>query len=217
MGSILLLGSILAAGAPATACPAPPPVYVAVLMDVAAVATRTDFTLAQIEAMRQRAGGVDRHPTLGFYGHRFGYTVEVKPVRADDNNCVGSVQVSVHVVLSDRVIEIGRDLLDNPCLYGVAEAHYRRHASADDLMLRQYAQAIAPAVKAAQLVPPQPDFAIDKVDRHAIEQLVRSTIDATLVPYDAARKAAQASVDTRTEAVKMATTCTTLSPRDRHT
>lgn len=216
MSGTLLLGSIVAAGLSAGPCQSPPPVLVAVLMDVSAVATRTDFTLAQIEAMRKQAGGIDRHPTLGFYGHRFGYTVEVKPVRSGDSACVGVVQVSVHMALSERVIEIGKDLTNNSCRYSVAEAHYRRHADADDQMAKQYSQAIVPALQATPLLPSQKDYAFDAINPQQIEQSVRTAIDATLVPYDAARAAAQIGVDTKNEAVKMATNCALPMPHDQH-
>jgi hypothetical protein len=217
MSSTLLLGSILAASVSTPACVAHPPVLVGVLMDVSAVAVRTDFSLAQIEAMRKRTSGTDRHPTLGFYGHRFGYTVEVEPMHADNSPCVSSVQVRVHIVLSERVIEIGKDLATNPCLYSVAEAHYRRHADADDRAASQYSQTIALVLRTSQLLPDQDDYAFDKVEPRQIEQLVRTAIDATLVPYDATRVAAQISVDTKTEAVKMATSCSAPPPRAGHT
>ena len=56
MFEMSFLSSILVA-VPAAACPTPPPVLVAVLMDDSAVATRTDFSLAQLAAMRQQTGG----------------------------------------------------------------------------------------------------------------------------------------------------------------
>ncbi len=215
LGLLLLANSLIAL--PVGACPVPPPVYVAVILDDAAVATRTDFSLAQIEAMRQKTGGVDRHPTLGFYGHRFGYTVQVDLARAaDDGPCAASVQVSVHMVLSERVIEIGRELANDPCRFAIAEAHYHRHAAADDAVFAQYAHTIEPALRAAQLVPDQDDYAFDRLDRKQIERLVDASIDTSLVPYDAARQAAQAAVDNKNEALKMTTGCSAQTPHDSH-
>jgi hypothetical protein len=106
---LLILSAVLAA-APVAACSIPPPVYVAVLLDDEPVQTRTDFNLAQIEAMRQQTGGVDRHPTLGFYGHRFGYTVQIDLEHAAGSACVKSVQIGVKMALTQRVMEIGKDL-----------------------------------------------------------------------------------------------------------
>jgi hypothetical protein len=213
----LLLTSAIRVAVPAIVCPAPPPVYVAVLLDASAVETRTDFTEAQIEAMREQTGGIERHPTLGFYGHRFGYTVNVDLVRAAPEPCAKSVNVSIHMVLSQRVIEIGRELSTNPCLFAVAKAHYERHAIADDQVLRQYAQGLTPALQATQLLPRLDDYAADKLETAQIDQLVHAAIDATLVQYDAARHAAQTAVDSKTEAQKMTSGCTAPAPRDGHT
>jgi hypothetical protein len=213
----LLLFSTVGVAAPAAACPAPPPVYVAVLLDDAAVETRTDFSLAQIEAMRQQTGGTERHPTLGFYGHRFGYTVKVALEPATDNSpCAKSVMVSVHMVLSQRIIEIGRELANNPCLFAIAAAHYQLHATVDDGVFNEYAHLVTPALHAVPLVPQQDDYAADKLDTTQIEQLVHASIDASLVPYDAARRAAQLAVDSKTEAQKMTTGCTAPAPHGGH-
>jgi hypothetical protein len=209
---------MLSAASPAAACPGPPPVYVAVLIDDAAVQTRTDFTLAQIESMRRQVGGPDRHPNLGFYGHRFGYTVDVEPVTLAGGTCVESVKVTVKMALSQRVIEIGKDLLKDPCLFAIAQAHYQRHAAADDVVFSQYMKTIEPTLHAAQLLPPGHDYTIDALDPKAIEARVHVAIDASLVPYDTARSAAQRGVDTRNEAEKMTSGCPSApSPENRHT
>ncbi len=215
MFEMSVLSSILVA-VPAAACPTPPPVLVAVLMDDSAVATRTDFSLAQLSAMRQQTGGVDRHPNLGFYGHRFGYTVKVKLDHTAGAPCINSVQVDVHMILSQRVIEIGRELTRDPCLFAIAAAHYQRHAAADDVVFGEYAKMIAPALRAAELVPDQKDYAAGKLDTTKIDQLVHASIDASLVTYDAARRVAQRAVDSKTEAQKMTTGCTAPAPRDGH-
>lgn len=215
MFEVSVLSGILVA-APAAVCPVPPPVLVAVLMDDSAVATRTDFSLAQLGAMRQQTGGIDRHPNLGFYGHRFGYTVKVDLDHAAGELCINSVHVEVHMILSQRVIEIGRELTKDPCLFAVAAAHYQRHAAADDVVFGEYARMIAPALRAAELLPNQKDYAAGKLDTGKIDQLVHASIDASLVPYDAARQAAQRSVDSTTEAQKMTTGCTMPTPRDGH-
>ena len=60
-------------------------------------------------------------------------------------------------------IEIGRELTNNPCLYSVAQAHYQRHAAADDAIFAQYAHTVAPALRAAQLIPAQDDYALDRL------------------------------------------------------
>ena len=106
---MLILSAVLSA-APVAACSIPPPGDVAVVLDDEPVQTRTDFNLAQIEAMRQQTGGVDRHPTLGFYGHRFGYTVQIDLEHAAGSACVKSVQIGVKMALTQRVMEIGKDL-----------------------------------------------------------------------------------------------------------
>lgn len=210
----LLVSSTVQFATPVAACAVPPQVYVAVLMDDAAVQTRTDFTLAQLDAMRQQAGGVDRHPTLGFYGHRFGYTVQIDIDHAEGSPCVGSVKVGVHMVLSQRVIEIAKDVAANPCLFAIAQAHYLRHAAADNQVFAEYARMIGPALRATQLLPSQDDYTVSTVSQASIEKLVRGSIDATLVPYDTARHTAQLAVDTKAEAVKMISGCTSHAPPD---
>jgi hypothetical protein len=204
----LLVSSTVQFATPVAACSVPPQIYVAVLLDDSAVQTRTDLTLAQLNAMRQQAGGVDRHPTLGFYGHRFGYTVQVDIAHAEGSPCVGSVKVGVHMVLSQRVIEIAKDLTDNPCLFAIAQAHYLRHAAADNQVFADYARMVGPALRATQLLPSLDDYTVSALRKADIEKLVHSTVDATLVPYDAARRTAQLAVDTKAEAVKMVSGCT---------
>lgn len=210
----LLVSSTVQFATPVAACSVPPQVYVAVLMDDAAVQTRTDFTRAQLDAMRQQTGGVDRHPTLGFYGHRFGYTVQIDMEHAEGSPCVGSVKVGVHVVLSQRVIEIAKDLSANPCLLAIAQAHYLRHAAADNQVFAEYARMIGPALRATQLLPNLDDYTVRTLQKADIEKLVHSSVDATLVPYDAARHTAQLAVDSKAEAVKMVSGCTSPAPPD---
>lgn len=190
---------------------------VAVLIDDGAVQTRTDFTLAQIEAMRRKVGGPERHPNLGFYGHRFGYTVDVEPVLLAGGSCVESVKIIVKMALSERVIEIGKDLQKDPCMFDIAAAHYRRHAAADDAVFARYMKTIEPALHAAQLLPPGRNYTIDALDPKAIEARVHAAIDASLVPYEDARAAAQRAVDSKGEAQKMTTGCAAPSPGNRHT
>ncbi len=204
----LLMTSTLKFATPVAACSVPPQIYVAVLMDDSAVQTRTDLTLAQLNAMRQQSGGVDRHPTLGFYGHRFGYTVQIDIDHPEGTACVGTVRVGVHMVLSQRVIEIAKDLTANPCLFAIAQAHYQRHAAADNQVFADYQRMIGPTLRATQLLPALDDYTVSSLQKADIEKLVRSSVDATLVSYETARRAAQLAVDTKDEAVKMASGCT---------
>jgi hypothetical protein len=80
----------------------------------------------------------------------------------------------------------------------------------------EYAKLVAPALRAAQLLPPQDDYAFDKLDTEQIKTPVDASIDASLVPYDDARRAAQNAVDSKTEAQKMTTRCTAPVPRNGH-
>lgn len=210
----LLVASKVQFATPVAACSVPPQVYVAVVMDDSAVQTRTDLTLAQLNAMRQQSGGTDRHPTLGFYGHRFGYSVQIDIQHPEGNPCVGMVNIGVHLVLSQRVVEIAKDLTANPCLFAIAQAHYLRHAAADNQVFADYARMIGPALRATQLLPSLDDYTVSSLQKADIEKLVRSSVDATLVPYDAARRTAQLAVDTKAEAVKMIGGCASPAPPD---
>jgi len=163
----------------------------------------TDLTLAQIAELADRTGRVGRHPPLGFYTGGFGLVVGTDISARSESGCSKPVRVAVKVMLVNRHIEIGRELVANPCLFSVVRDHYRRHAASDDAALTAFARKLAAALPRLSLPPLAHDPALAEEDQHRVERAVASAIDPQLEWLDAARANARDQVDTDKEVEKL--------------
>ena len=182
-----------------SACVSAPRMMIVTRVDPPAI--RTDFGLEEIAARAKRAEQTPPHRPLGFYLGRIVYKIDWRPYSAD--GCAERFQAVAALALTDRRIEIGRELESNPCLYGEAVAHYARHAAADETAFQKFATEIENLVRASLLEPPGADAA----QRSRIEEAIRSVIDAELKPLNRARSRIQDTVDTKEEIEKLKGSC----------
>lgn len=180
---------------PVSACPEPTTVAFDVIALHGTVYEATDYTLAQINEMAHRTDRSGKHAPLGFYSSDFGYTIS-EPVH-----------LAVTLMLSDRRIQIGKDLLAEPCLYALAREHYRRHAAADDVALSESTPAVEKSLQQVSLPRLQHDATRAGADREKLQVAVRVAVDQTLAQLEAQRANAREAVDTPEEVKKLSGTC----------
>jgi hypothetical protein len=123
---------------------------------------------------------------VGFYSGRFFYELALN-VEADTNvPCRSYLRVDVQTHLTDRLIEIGRDIDRSSCQFRKAEQHYRLKAKADETVFVRYSSKIADRLR---------DFVIPQINdgRLAAEGFDHSgaiRISITPVPYRRAPESA---------------------------
>lgn len=189
--------------APVPACSGPTRATFDVVAAHGPVDTSTDLTLAQISELADRTGRIGKHPPFGFYIGGFGSTISAEISARNEADCSEPVRVTVTLMLANRHIEIGKELAAKPCRFSVVLDHYRRHAASDDVVLAEFAQALATALKGISLPPLAHDPALAEEDRRRVEQVVASMVERRLKPLDTARANARDSVDTVQEAEKL--------------
>lgn len=125
----------------------------------------------------------------------------------DGSRCGYLTTVTVRLALVNRVVEVARDLRDDPCAYDAVLRHYRKHAAADDAALSLY---VALLRRELAGVWPQVEAMLGtsgKPDEVAIRQVVEPMVDRTLDDAEQVRAKAIAAVDSRREVERLATAC----------
>ena len=161
------------------------------------VTISTQLSLRQITDLASRSGRIGKHAPLGYYIGTFGYLVSVHLDARSETDCSVPVQVAVSLMLVNREIGIGKELLEQPCLFDLARAHYGHHAAADDAALSQLVVGLKPVLERLALPELRGSAAFAEQDRERVEVTVRTAIDRLLQPFDAAR--APDRVDTPAE------------------
>jgi hypothetical protein len=169
------------------ACTGPPRASYDVIAAHGPVTTSTDLSLRQITDLAGRGGRIGKHAPLGFYVGTFGYLVSVHLDARNETDCTLPMQVAVRLMLVNRRIGIGKELLQQPCLFDLARAHYGRHAAADDAALTELLVALKPVLNRVALPELQGSAAFAEQDRKRVEISVRMAIEGLLEPFDAAR------------------------------
>lgn len=187
----------IVSGGPAAACGGPVvPVEVSVVR--APIQERRDFTLEQIEALRRASGKVPTHKLFGLYAVKVFYTIDATP--PSSGRCAPIARVDL--VLSERVIQLARDIAPGPCL-SAAAAHYSMHAAANDTAFTHLAERVTAAFRAPALA------ASLLAARTAGE--IQETIEAALEPemsaYDHEDLSAQREVDNPAERERLERSC----------
>ncbi len=192
---------------PVSACPEPTTVAFDVIALHGTVYEATDYTLAQINEMAHRTDRSGKHAPLGFYSSDFGYTISVNVSAIAETACSEPVHLAVTLMVSDRRIQIGKDLLAEPCLYALAREHCRRHAAADDVALSESTPAVEKSLQQVSLPRLQHDATRAGADREKLQVAVRVAVDQTLAQLEAQRANAREAVDTPEEVKKLSGTC----------
>jgi len=126
--------------------------HVEVDQDIKTVAVSTDFDLAAIDTMAAKFGASIARPPEGFYLGRFSYTMDTDPAEVPED-CSATVHIHLTLHLTERVIEIGRELLSQPCRESAEIEHYQRHATADAAVIARYAALIRDHLTAEPIKP----------------------------------------------------------------
>lgn len=209
LGSALLVLLVTAAAIPAAnaeSCDGA--TSVGITVQQAPLSVRTDFSLTELNTMPMQRSQAFRHPVLGLYASRVGYRltdVSILP-QADGGRCP-RIRVQAELVAVDRRIEIGSDLLSDPCRFDAALAHYRRHATTASLALQQFAivlpRQLQPQVNhyiASYPVRPATD---DAALRNHVSRLLDESVDA----FSRSLGPIQADVDSPGEVRSLVTAC----------
>lgn len=207
MGVVVLLTS-LSLAMPIANCSGPTPVAFDVLALHGPVHEATDFNLAEIGELANRTGRLGKHAPLGFYFGSFGYTVGVDISALSETTCSEPVHVTVTLMLFDRHIQIGKEIVAESCLFALAADHYRRHAAADDAILSESVKALDVTLQQVLLPELQHDAASVDKDRQRLQDAITVAVDHTLVPVHALRADAGNQVDTPEEVRKLLGPCT---------
>lgn len=165
------------------------------------VTISTELSLQQITDLARESGQVAKHPVLGYYLGTFGYRIVVHLDARNETDCTVPIQVAVTLMLQNRQIGIAKELLEQPCLFDLARAHYGHHAAADDAALSELLVALKPVLERLALPDLQGNAALAEQDRQKVETAIRGTIDPVLEPFDAARAPDRVDIPSEVEAL----------------
>ena len=133
--------------------------------------------------------------------------VAVNPPAAQAQNPCPGVRIQADLVVVDRRIVVASNLSNTSCLLGIALDHYRLHATAAQVALREFASglpaAIAPEVD--RYVRGRPDMPRDG-DRD-LRAFVDALLDRAVAEFSANLPEAQAKVDFPEEVRTLTTPC----------
>lgn len=200
---IAMAAPVSAVEAASIACPAQPPMRVAVFAEHHPPAILSSYSYPQLREMAAQAGYKGPHAPFGLYAGTFGYSVDVQALKDGPAGCVTSMSVTVRMLLGDRRVEVG---IDGPCRPEAVVAHYLLHTGHDDKLLTQYgSQALAmfDRMPHADLLG-RPGLG---GDREAVTAVVRGAMDELLRPYDDDRARALAAADNAAELASLQRAC----------
>lgn len=202
-----IMMSLLSATSPVAACTTTPPRITTSVVSVSAPALiSTDLRLSELADLAKQRGARARHDPLGFYFSQFYYTFQVTAAPGW-GECAGSVQIAVQMYLTNRQIEIGRELKSDPCAYSRVLAHYERHAAFDQAIMSQYVHKVRSALHDA--IPPVLHHGVRTADVNQgnLDALTQSIIDQALADLTKDREAIGERVDTPEEVSRLQARC----------
>lgn len=161
----------------------------------------TDFSLGEISDQAKASGQASRTASLGFYIARFQHRVFAIVETGPEATCTRHLRINVDLQLVDRRIQVGRELLQQPCLLQAALGHYEKMSVADETVFAQYVNALAATLNSTPVmddVVPNDRSLEDTLRLHA-EQHAKALVNQTLLPLQEARSVALQAVDTPEE------------------
>jgi hypothetical protein len=211
VGSLMV--GILATAEPtvtsAAACGVSPRADIQVFAEPGPVSVGSTFSLSEIDQLARETGYGGSGPRLGFYIGRFLDNISVGLEPDLVTGCEERVRVEVHMQLSDRHIEVGRELRHRPCLFTAALEHYEKKAQADETAFARYATAFTTTLRSTPL-PTVSLFlnqSLDEDARAQIEEWVTVLMNGSVEALHEERNAAQQAVDTPDELERLERAC----------
>ncbi len=190
----------------AAACAAQPPTNAFVVAGIDPPTIGSDFTLAQLRKLGEASQRIGKHRPYGFYIGSVAYGITADIHNAHHDLCEGPVDIRVAMRLTNRHIEIAKDLKPDACRLPKIEAHYRQHADADEAVFQRYVLKVTMTL--SQL--PGSSFAAAYRAQNPIQHIVRITqavIEPVLRAMDAARASSRLAVDTPAAIQELETPC----------
>ena len=194
--TLLLLAGV--SGHPAASCESSSVLPVELSVVRAPIQERHDLSLDQIEALRRASATVPVHRPFGFYAVKVFYTIDGAP--ASTRVCRPIARVDL--VLSERVIQIARDIAPGACL-AAAIAHYRMHAAINDAVFSHLVDRVGAVLH-------NPALAVALRAARAsgeIQDLVEALIEPEMGAYDRENRSAQAEGDSVGERERLERSC----------
>jgi hypothetical protein len=118
-------------------------------------------------------------------------------------------RVRVGMSLMERQIDIGQELVKDPCLFSAVLDHYGQHAAFDDQVLSRFAKSVTVALSSVPAPSLQGNPQPIEEDRGLITELAKRVVEQGLPAFDAERNAASQTVDTPAEIQKLVEGCST--------
>jgi hypothetical protein len=191
----LLVLMFLTAGAPAFACT--PKLHLTVTAEHSAPVLQTTYTLAH---------SLTRWITIcvmTYMAFMFPFSATWSRLIVRSLEC-GEVGAKVRMRLSNRVVEIARDLEDQGCLPAEVISHYMAQARTDEEVLPLYAERIRKRLAAT----PTSFFLRGVEDQTDVNlDAIRLIVDSALETYDADRRDKFAALDTDEAVARLADAC----------
>lgn len=204
MATPIIIAAALLVGASTPPCSGPPDLEVEVVVTHEPIIERQTYRVAEIEELARLSGRVLRHQPLGFYTGGFGQTILVEQEQRSprDGMCSTITIITVQLYLTNRLIEVARDLEIEGCRPEIVREHYRKRAAADDTVLSRY---VHPVTIALQTARPQIQSLLRQGDASdtSIKVAVGRILERALERYDQVRADAFADVDSAEEIEKM--------------
>ncbi len=158
---------------------------------------------------RTPVGHPGKHEQFGYYSGTFCYTVKVDISDAANGAYTGTVRVRVEMSLTERRIEIGQELVKDPCLFSAILGHYGQHAAFDDKVLSRFAKSVTVTLNSEPTSSLQGDPQSVEEDRGFITEFAKRVVEQGLPAFDAERNAASKTVDTSARIQKLEEGCYT--------
>ncbi len=194
-------------GTPVAICPAPAKAAFSIEALHEPVDVAMDFTLPEIIQLAEQTGWTGNHTPLGFSIAKTGFRVIIEVDGANETTCSEPIKVSVLVMLTNRRIEIAKDLVRDPRCLSVARHHYTLHAASNDAVLTQFAEDLSPVLSRQILPNLQHDPAHADEDRERIGQRVRTAIDQIWPSLSVGMRAASTGLDSLDEIAGLTQAC----------
>lgn len=192
---------------PVATCPAPAKAAFSIVALHEPVDVAMDLTLPEIIQLAEQSGWTGNHTPLGFSIAKTGYRVNTEVNRANETTCSEPIKVAVLVMLTDRRIEIAKDLARDPRCLSVARHHYTLHAASNDAVLTQFAEDLSPVLSRLILPNLQHDPVQAGGDRERINQMIRTAIDQIWPSLSVGMRAASKGLDSPDEIAGLIQAC----------
>lgn len=169
----------------------------------------TDFDLAQIASLAQRAGNTGNSSPQGFYFARFRDEISVNVSTGPESICTKHIRIEIGMQLANRRIEIAQELRARPCQFFAVLQHYQKKAQADVAVFARYVNSTTAMLGGTPLpaITVPTDQLFDATVRTQVERWVKLLVGQTLETFHSARIAAQQAVDTPDEMMRLAVAC----------